>query len=98
MEITKKTHRGICDIVCADGRRLVSYQEVTSYDDWRETPIGPMNFGRIHMGPWRYVIEHPDGRQQPTTQEAFIAMETMRKPEPVSPKPGYLRLFSSIAE
>lgn len=99
MNITRKTVRAPCEIVFPDGRRFVSFNDITSYDDWRDTPFGPWNFGHVHIGPTRYVIEHPDGTQVPTTPE-YMAVTEARREYPLSneakPRSWFQRLISFL--
>lgn len=71
MEVKTRVETGPCVLVAPDGRSLVSETTITSYDDWWETPIGRMNFGRVHISrPVHYMV-YADGRKEPTTPMAF---------------------------
>lgn len=76
-----RTERGPVEMVFTDGRRLVTETEISSYDDWWETPIGRMNFGRVHIGPVRHFVEYSDGRRGMTIPETLIATEAARMSE-----------------
>jgi hypothetical protein len=73
-----ETHRSPVEMVFPDGRRVFMEYDVSSYDDWRDTSIGRINFGKIKISPYRHVVEYPDGRQQPTTPEVQTAIEIAR--------------------
>lgn len=49
-EMTRELVRDPCEIVFSDGKRYATQKWVTCYDDWRDTPIGPVNFGWTHIG------------------------------------------------
>lgn len=49
------TERGPCKILWEDGSEWATEREWTHVDDWRETPLGPVNFGYVIMGPTRFV-------------------------------------------
>lgn len=39
-----------------DGIRWFEYEyDVFTYPDWRDTPLGPVNFGHVRWGPTRLV-------------------------------------------
>lgn len=52
----------ICGVY-PDGRLLVAKREMIRVDDWRDTPVGPVNFGMVIAGPWSlrhsHVERHP---------------------------------------
>lgn len=55
---TTKTEvwRGTVTAIYPDGSRWATERTVTTIDDWRETPFGPMNFGHISLGPMRNIL------------------------------------------
>jgi len=52
------TERGLFSMV-NDGTTYHMEHEVTSFDDWRDTPFGLVNFGKVVWGPWRTVRSVP---------------------------------------
>lgn len=87
-EIKTRTERDLVSLTVEDGRTLISEYTVTSYDDWRDTVIGPFNFGKVHFGPRRYIVRYPDGREEPTTQSAFIHSVVTAPSKERQPKRG----------
>lgn len=59
-----ETRRGPMAMVFPDGRRFTTEREVTSVDNWQDTPFGPVNFGYVLLGPTR-MVELPPISPQP---------------------------------
>lgn len=61
-KIQTKTWRNPIVLIFEDGSRRVSETTITSYDDWWDTPLGRINFGRAYMHA-RHFIERPAPEQ-----------------------------------
>lgn len=56
MKVTHETWRGPVSIrFNEDGPIYALEREITKIEDWRETPFGPVNFGKVRFGPQRMV-------------------------------------------
>lgn len=42
-------------LTLSDGSRKTTEMTATYYDDWKETPFGPVNFGYAVFGPTMWV-------------------------------------------
>lgn len=51
----RETWPGALILTFPDGTRFRSERDVIRVDDWRETPIGRINVGFVHVGPVRLV-------------------------------------------
>ena len=54
-ETRHETWEPVCWIVLDNGTAIGWAHDVTSTDDWRETPWGQVNFGSTVVGPRRLV-------------------------------------------
>ena len=52
---TVETWRGPCVLEFPDGTRVATERRVETVTDWRDTPLGLVNFGSVTFGPSRYV-------------------------------------------
>lgn len=52
---TTRVERGPIEVVFENGDRMVTETTVTSYDDWRDTVIGPVNFGVVFMRSRQFI-------------------------------------------
>jgi len=75
--VMTKYERGPVSISLPDGSRIINETEITTLSDVRATPFGPMNFGYVHFGPMKTIIEHADGLMEETTQHG-AAIHAMR--------------------
>ena len=55
--VRHETQRDLISLVMPDGEVLATERTITHIDDWRETALGPVNFGRVIIGPSRRVRE-----------------------------------------
>jgi len=53
--ITKTTERGPVSFSFNGTYWTTTERELTRVDDWRETPLGRINFGCVYVGPTRIV-------------------------------------------
>lgn len=60
-KITRELVRDAAVLIFPDGTRLVTAKWVTTCDDWRETAIGLVNFGWVHIGPSFRVTDSEKG-------------------------------------
>lgn len=73
-----ETHRSPIEVIFPDGRKVVSLWDSRSYDDWWETPLGRINFGKYFICNRRTIVEYPDGRKERTALEAQGMIEIAR--------------------
>lgn len=59
MNITREFRYSGVEGVWFDGRRFKCGAWVTRCDDWRDTILGPMNYGYVHIGPTEWHFEEP---------------------------------------
>ena len=55
MQERREIVRGPCDLVMPSGERYTTEREVHTVDDWCNTAIGPVNFGKVTLGPQKLV-------------------------------------------
>lgn len=55
VEVKKETWRGPFVARMPDGRAYTTERDVIVVDDWRMTPIGPVNFGHVQLLPTRMI-------------------------------------------
>jgi hypothetical protein len=53
---TVEMRRGPVVLVFHNGIRVATEQRIETVNDWRDTPLGPVNFGCVTIGPPRYVF------------------------------------------
>jgi hypothetical protein len=58
--MTTETQRGPCIMIHPDGSTTAMEREVTTIHDVRRTIFGPVDFGHMTLGPWRFVGVHVD--------------------------------------
>lgn len=63
MKTTTEIFRGPAVVVHLDGTRHITERTITQTSDVRETPLGPIDFGQVVMGPIRWVTER-DGSER----------------------------------
>ena len=54
-DLKTEVWRGPVVAVMPDGRRFTHETTAIGYDDWRETPFGPMNCGCVYLMSSRLV-------------------------------------------
>lgn len=54
-QIESEIYYGPAVMVMADGSRWTTECSVTSYSDIRQTPFGPVDFGKMFIGPSRLI-------------------------------------------
>lgn len=67
-----KTFRGPIDLTLPNGDKMVTEYTVRSYDNWVETPFGPINFGRAHISE-RMFIERVQMPEPPPSRWSWLA-------------------------
>lgn len=55
MQERREIWRGPCELVFPNGERWTYEREVHTIDDWRVSNIGPVNFGKVTLGPQKLV-------------------------------------------
>jgi len=55
MQERREIKRGPCELVMPSGERYALEREWHTVDDWRNTALGPVNFGKVTLGPQTLV-------------------------------------------